>query len=179
MRSPIFLQLGPSWDADCESPHTRRDPNWNLVSFYRSEFCHHILFLNQITPIHHFLFIMNAFRLISNTNLLFRRKSMSLRNKIFMSFGTYAYNKSSFIAQEFQFQRQHHKCWVNIFPKYWEILKKALVVPVWMLQLDRRFNSKFAFYSITANRILSSYFIGPSTRASMNLKKDLIVNADL
>ena len=55
----------------------------NLVCFYRCKFCHHILFRNQITPIHHFLFIMSAFRLISNTKLLLRSaKSMSLQNRI-------------------------------------------------------------------------------------------------
>ena len=43
--------------------------------FYRWKFCHHILFRNQITPIDHFLFIMRAFRLISNTKLLFRLKA--------------------------------------------------------------------------------------------------------
>ena len=55
----------------------------NLVCFYRWKFCHHILFRNQITPIHHFLFIMSAFRLISNTKLLLRSdKSMSLQSRI-------------------------------------------------------------------------------------------------
>ena len=51
----------------------------NLVCFYRCKFCHHILFRNQITPIHHFLFIMSAFRLISNTKWC---KGMSLQSRI-------------------------------------------------------------------------------------------------
>ena len=56
----------------------------NLVCFYRLKFCHHILFRNQITPIHHFLFILKCFQTHIKHKIVapVAAKSMSLQNRI-------------------------------------------------------------------------------------------------
>ena len=61
-------------DSEYISAEERRPSMWNLVSIAGS-FVITSSSATKLPPIHHFLFIMSAFRLISNTKLLFRLKA--------------------------------------------------------------------------------------------------------
>ena len=82
------------------------------------------------------------------------------------SLGVYIFNNCSLHSLLLQFQRKHHKCNVNIFPKYWEcvLITKYLFSSECYKLMTVDFIPKLAFYSIKLSQqilfifILSSFY---------------------